>query len=112
MSQKMSVAELIEQTVLKGSGRVVSTADLIFLVREMLPACEHSDEELAQLIAAIAIQHGCNVAFCMSCLDAQPVRRLGQEAANPSLVPSSGSKTSRLPPAANDHSPDDRSATG
>jgi hypothetical protein len=63
MTQKLSVAELIEQTVLEGKGRIVSTADLMFLVRAALPECEHDDEELTQLIAAIAIRNGCNISF-------------------------------------------------
>jgi hypothetical protein len=63
MTRKISAAELVEQVVLEGKGRVISTSDLTFAIREAIPDCEHTDDELAQLIAAIAIQHGCNVSF-------------------------------------------------
>lgn len=63
MAPRISAAELVEHAVLEGKGRVVSTSDLIFSIRRTIPDCEHTDNELTQLIAAIAIQHGCNVSF-------------------------------------------------
>jgi len=63
MPRRISAAELVEQLVSEGKGRIISVADAIYSIRKAIRDCEHTDEELGQLIAAIAIHHGCNVAF-------------------------------------------------
>ncbi len=63
MPRRISAAALVEELVSTGKGRVVSVPDTIHSIRNAIRECEHTDEELAQLIAAIAIYRGCSVAF-------------------------------------------------
>lgn len=60
---KTSVARLVEWSLTSKGKRVVSIPDIVHSIRASLPACEHTDEELAELIAAIAVRRGCDVSF-------------------------------------------------
>jgi hypothetical protein len=61
----LSVAALAEQVV-ASSGRIVSVPHTVRHLRSVLPACEHTDEELAQLVSMIAIRRGRNLSFIRS----------------------------------------------
>lgn len=63
MSRKVSVASFIEDNIIGTSRKIVSTSDMIHAVRSAFPACEHTNDELAQLIAMLAIRMGRNVNF-------------------------------------------------
>jgi hypothetical protein len=59
-----SVAELADAFVLsRMRGSVVSTRDAIRGIRFLAPICEHTDTELAEIVARIAITKGRAVAF-------------------------------------------------
>jgi len=59
-----SVAVAVSLFVLsRRPGSMVSLADGILVVRQLAPWCEHTDEELAELVAATAIRQRRNVAF-------------------------------------------------
>ena len=45
------------------SSRPLSTQAAVAHLREMTPDCEHTDEELVQLIAISAVRHRCPLAF-------------------------------------------------
>jgi hypothetical protein len=63
MSRKVSVASFIEDNITGTSRKIVSTSEMIHAVRSAFPACEHTNDELAQLIAMLAIRMGRNVNF-------------------------------------------------
>ncbi|ESX00645.1 hypothetical protein X769_21980 [Mesorhizobium sp. LSJC268A00] len=59
-----SVAEVAESFVRsRRPFSVVSTRDAVTIVRKQAAFCEHTDGELAELVAAIAVRHGRLVAF-------------------------------------------------
>lgn len=58
-----SVAGMIEQAITAGRKRVIRIPDIIYDVRRKIPACEHTDEELAALVASIAVMKGCDLSF-------------------------------------------------
>lgn len=59
-----SVAKVVSGFVLSRSpGAVVSTGDGIFAIRQLMPWCQRSNDELASIIAETAIRQGRNVAF-------------------------------------------------
>lgn len=60
-----TVAGVIESYVAArvGTKHPISTADVLRTVRQALPDCEHTDRELIDIVATIAISQGCNVAF-------------------------------------------------
>lgn len=59
-----SVAKAVEQYILCEPDDVMaSTTDGVGFVRVMVPFCEHTDQELADLIARCAVMHGRNLAF-------------------------------------------------
>lgn len=64
-SQRRSVSATAEAYVLarKSSSLPLSTASAVAHLRDVFPGCEHTDEELVQLVAISAIRHGCRVAF-------------------------------------------------
>lgn len=58
------IAEAVKEYVLARSATgVVSTRSAIGALRRSCPACQQSDAELAELVAAIAIFNGRMVAF-------------------------------------------------
>jgi hypothetical protein len=57
-----SVAAIAEKAIV-GSGRVVSVPRLVRELRRCVPDCEHTDEELAHLVAVIAIAQGRTLSF-------------------------------------------------
>lgn len=63
--RRQSVAGMIESYVAArvGTKRPISTADVVRMIRQALPDCEHTDPELVNLIATIAVSKGCDVAF-------------------------------------------------
>ena len=60
---KLSAAELVERLATGGGKRVISVPDTIFSIRRDCPTCEHTDDELKQLIATIAISNRCDLSF-------------------------------------------------
>lgn len=60
---RISVAALAEEAIARGGNRLISIPSLVVDLRKAVPDCEHTDEELAQLIATIAISKGCNLSF-------------------------------------------------
>lgn len=59
-----SVAEIAEAFVTSRRRlSVVSTRDGVAMVRRLAAHCEHTDSELADLVAAIAVRQGRMVAF-------------------------------------------------
>jgi hypothetical protein len=61
---RWSVAEAANLFVLSRRPKsLVSLADGIIAVRNSVAECEHTDEELGELVATLAIHHGRNVAF-------------------------------------------------
>ncbi len=63
-SAPRSLAEIAEAFVLSRQvGSVVSVADGVKHCRRLAPACDHTDEELGEMIATLAIRHGRNLSF-------------------------------------------------
>lgn len=60
---RMCVAELVERSLPDRRKRLVSVPDMIYNIRREFPQCEHTDAELAELVAVIAIRRGCNLSF-------------------------------------------------
>jgi hypothetical protein len=59
-----SVAEAVNQLVRSsGLGAVISIADAVEALRRERANLEHTDDELAELVATVAIAAGRNVAF-------------------------------------------------
>lgn len=59
-----SVAEIVDLFVASRlSKHIVSTGDAIRSIRYLVPACEHTDRELADLVALCAMRRRCDVAF-------------------------------------------------
>ena len=58
----ISVAALAERAITQG-GRMISIPRTVSALREALPSCEHTDEELAQLVAIIAVSRGRDLSF-------------------------------------------------
>lgn len=59
-----SVAQAVDTFVNQsGVGAMLSTSDGVLAVRYELPECEHTDGELAELIAIMAISRFRNVVF-------------------------------------------------
>jgi hypothetical protein len=64
MITRMSVAEAVELSI--GSTRtkhLVTISDAALTVRSLAPHCEHTDRELADVIALLAVRSGCDVFF-------------------------------------------------
>jgi len=58
----ISVAALAERAVADG-GRMISVPRTVSLLREAMPSCEHTDDELAHLVAIIAVSKGRDLSF-------------------------------------------------
>lgn len=59
-----SVAEAAETFVLsRRAGAMISLRDGVRECRRLRPDCEHTDDELAEIVAALAIRHRRNLAF-------------------------------------------------
>jgi hypothetical protein len=72
---RRTAAEIAESFVLsRRPGSVVSTADAVKAVRYITTICEHSDTELADIVASIAISHGRTVAFDVGVRDCEKVQ--------------------------------------
>lgn len=60
----MPIADAIDEYVrARSNDRVVSTNSATKTVRSLYPRCEHTDNEISDLVAAAAIRRGCTVAF-------------------------------------------------
>jgi hypothetical protein len=66
-----SVATAIERYVRKRE--LVSIREGVQQIRNICPQCEHTEDELAELLAAAAIRSGCTVAFNSRGLPAREV---------------------------------------
>lgn len=61
--KRVSVATLAEEAIARDGNRLISVSSLVLDLRKAVPDCEHTDEELAHLVAMIAISKGCNLSF-------------------------------------------------
>lgn len=64
-NNRPSVSAVAEAYILsrRSSSRPLSTKAAVLHLREMIADCEHTDEELVQLIAINAVRHRCSLAF-------------------------------------------------
>lgn len=63
-SAPRTVAEIVDSFVSSGlSKHIISTGEAIRSIRYLVPRCEHTDRELADLVALYAMRRGCDVAF-------------------------------------------------
>ena len=60
---KLSVAAFAEQAIASSGRRLISVPALVSDIRTALPDCEHTDEELAHLVAVIAVSRGYDLSF-------------------------------------------------
>lgn len=60
--KRPSVAALAEAAV-ASAGKVVCVPLVAEALRRALPSCEHTDEELAHIVAVIAVSRGRNLSF-------------------------------------------------
>ena len=59
-----SIAEVVQSCVSSRHRQsIVSTSDAIWTIRYTAPHCEHTDEELAEIVASLAMSQGRDVAF-------------------------------------------------
>ncbi len=59
-----TVAQVVNAFVVSPRSKwIVSTADGIRMVRYLVPDCQHTDRELAEMLAACAVRQGRTVAF-------------------------------------------------
>jgi len=59
-----SVAEAADAFVASRHPRsTISTSAGIKAVRHLMPACEHTDDELAEIVAALAVRQRRNIVF-------------------------------------------------
>lgn len=61
--KKLSVAAFAEQAIASRGTKLISVPALVSEIRAAVPQCEHTDDELAQLISAIAVSQGRNLSF-------------------------------------------------
>jgi hypothetical protein len=59
----VSVASFAEQIIAGSRTRLISVPNVVSGIREKLPDCEHTDDELAQIVAMIAVSRGCQLSF-------------------------------------------------
>lgn len=63
MRKKLSVAAFAEQAIGKRERRLIVVPALISNIRQAIPDCEHTDDELAQLISVIAVTRSCSLSY-------------------------------------------------
>ena len=64
MITPMAVAEAVESTICATPTKhLVTISDAALTVRSLAPYCEHTDRELADVIALLAVRSGCDVFF-------------------------------------------------
>lgn len=61
--KKLSVASFAEQIIGDSRARLISVPMVVSGIRERLPDCEHTDQELAQIVSMIALSKGRNLSF-------------------------------------------------
>lgn len=59
----VSVAAIVEEAIGRGGKRLISVPAMITRLRDAVPDCEHTDDELAHLVSIIAISKGCDLSF-------------------------------------------------
>lgn len=58
----VSIASFAENLIVSG-GRLVHVHRIVSQVRDRFPRCDHTDDELGQLVAVIAVSKGKDLAF-------------------------------------------------
>lgn len=58
-----SVASFAEQFIVGSKTRLISVPVVVSGIRQHLPDCEHTDEELAEIVSMIAINKGYDLSF-------------------------------------------------
>lgn len=61
--RKPSVASFAEQIITGSKSRLISVHTVVSGIRDQLPECEHTDEELAHVVSMIALSKGCDLSF-------------------------------------------------
>lgn len=61
--KQVSVAAFAEQIIADSKAGLISVPNVVSDIREHLPHCEHTDEELAQIVSMIAISKGRQLSF-------------------------------------------------
>ena len=63
-----SIADVAHSYVVSRQRKsLISTADAIWTIRYTAPHCEHTDRELAEIVASLAISQGRDVVFDHAC---------------------------------------------
>ena len=60
---KPSVASFAEQFIAGSKTRLISVPAVVSGIREQLPDCEHTDEELSQIVSMIAVNRGRQLSY-------------------------------------------------
>jgi len=61
--KRVSVAAFAEQIIADSKAALISVPNVVSDIREHMPDCEHTDEELAQIVTMIAINKGRQLSF-------------------------------------------------
>ncbi len=61
--KRTSVAAFAEQAIAHSANRLISVPSLVSSIRQAMPACEHTDDELAHLVSVIAVSKGLSLSF-------------------------------------------------
>jgi hypothetical protein len=61
--KRVSVAAFAEEAIATRGNRLISVPGLVSEIRSALPDCEHTDDELAQLVSVIAVSKGLSLSF-------------------------------------------------
>jgi hypothetical protein len=61
--KRVSVAAFAEKAITSWGGGMISVPGLVSEIRKALPECEHTDDELAQLVSVIAVSKGRSLSF-------------------------------------------------
>lgn len=60
---KPSVASFAEKIITGSKSGIISVPSVVTGIRQQLPECEHTDEELAHVVSMIALSKGRNLSF-------------------------------------------------
>lgn len=71
--KRISVASFAEQAIAESRSRLISVPNVVAGIRERIPGCEHTDEELAHIVSMIAINRGCQLSYVRA-IGYEPVR--------------------------------------
>jgi hypothetical protein len=61
--KRISVASFAEQIIDSSKAKMISVPQVVAGIREKLPDCEHTDEELSQIVSMIAVNRGRQLSY-------------------------------------------------